>query len=344
MMDVVLSFVKDRLRSLRRRKRLAWAKIGNGSLYKLLSDADFKLVDIGARGGAMPQLVVLAPFSHYFACEPNSDEAERLTSVMRELAPWREITVIPEAIASQEGQATLYVATQPGLSSLLRPNFKIIRRYYNNGGYDICREISVSTVTLDHAAEKYGFTDACFVKLDTQGTELDIVLSGAKLLRRATLGVYVEVEFHPFYCGQPLFSDIDACLRDYGFSLFDLQRTLLRRARHRDDIYSRRQVVWADALYLREPDEALTGSNDEIRLKASRLLGLALAFEQFDLALELATSSRAAALLSCVYGEGLLQDLESLMRARTRWAWKRARSRRLRPDPLKSTYKDRGKF
>lgn len=343
-MGYVLEFIRSKLRSRRRRGRLAWAKIGNRVLYKLFSDANFKLVDIGARGGAMPQLVVLAPFSHYFACEPDPDEASRLTSLMRESAPWREITVIRQAIASQKGQATLYITNQPGLSSLLQPNFKVIRRYFSDDGYNIRQKIAVSAITLDHAAEIYGFSDACFIKLDTQGTELDILLSGKKLLREALLGVYVEVEFHPFYCGQPLFSEVDACLRDHGFSLFDLHRTLVRRASYRDDLYSRRQVVWGDALYLREPDEVLTGDDDEGRLKASRLLGLALAFEHFDLALELTTSGRAATLFHGIYGAELRQELEDLIRARTRWVRRRARSRRLRPKPTKFIYKDRGKI
>jgi hypothetical protein len=135
-------------------------------------------------------------------------------------------------------------------------------------------------VTLDVAATAGGFTDACFLKLDTQGTELEILRSGAALLP-SVLGVKVEASFRPYYRGQALFSDVDTYLRGHGFELFALERAHFRRTGYRPRLYSRRGLAWAHCLYLREPAglprEALT-----------RLLGLALAWQQVDLAVEIA--------------------------------------------------------
>jgi FkbM family methyltransferase len=315
-----------------------------GALYNLLSQAGFKVADIGARGGPMLQLLMLSPFAHYFACEPDPVEAERLRTSMNESSLWKNVTVFPEALSTRAGKETLYICNQPGLSSLLRPNPDVVRKYYDDGRFDISRELSVPTITLDQAAARYGFEDACFVKLDTQGTELDILLSGTGLITRAVLGVYVEVEFHPFYDGQPLFSQVDTYLRDAGFSLFDLQRTLIRRTRGRNDLYSRRQVVWADALYFKEPSTLVRFRDDSLLLHSARLLGLALAFEQFDFAFEIAAAALRTPNSSNEWSETITNEIESLALARMRATRKMSKSRRQRPQPEKFFYTDRGRI
>jgi len=312
----------------------------SGSLHSLLSRANFKLVDIGARGGAMPQLSVLAPFSHYFACEPDGHEAQRLNSLIRDGAAWKDVTVFSEAIASTGNEATLHICKQPGLSSLLRPNLDVTKKFYDDDRYDICNDLVVPTISLDCAAKRYGFEDACFLKLDTQGTELDILRSGAKLLSNAVIGVHVEVEFHTFYHDQPLFADVDTYLRSQGFSLFDLQRTLIRRASYRSDLYSRRQVGWAEALYFHEPSD-LNISDDFTAVKCAQLLGLVIAFEQFDLAFELITSGVAGDILQKLWGANLSRDIANWVKVRTRASSKTARHKRQRPRPLKFMYTDR---
>jgi len=289
----------------------------------------------------MSQFLILAPFSHYYACEPDGDEAKRLPAKLKADGPWRAITVFPEALSSNEGQATLYITKQPGLSSLLQPNYAVVNTYYHGDEFRIDSTASVSTISLERAAERHGFSDACFLKLDTQGTELDILQSGRKLLEESILAIYVELEFHPFYQEQPLFSDVDSYLRGLNFSLFDLHRALHRRASYRNDFYSRRQVVWAHALYMKHPDVILEADEGTAALRAARLLGLALAFEHYDLALELSTCGRSAALLSQTYGDQVRQDVEEFVRRRTKVILKMIKSRRSRPKPMAFAFKDR---
>lgn len=278
----------------------------NKVLQDLLERSDLKLVDIGARGGAQDQLKVLAPFSHYYACEPDSREAVVLPEKLREDAPWREITVIPYAISLNEGEATLNLTKQPGLSSLLKPNYPVVHRFHTAGFFDIESTAPVKTISLDHSAAQYGFNDACFIKLDTQGTELDILRSGSRLLEASVLGVYVEVSFHDFYQGQPLFSDVDSYLREKEFSLFGLELKLKRRAECNPRIFSRGQPVWGNALYLKEPEVIFREKNDAEALReVSRLLGISLAYGYYDFALELTKNGRPALLFRDVYGDSV---------------------------------------
>ncbi len=288
------------------------------SLSNLLGDAGFKLIDIGARGGSMEELVLLAPFSHYYACEPDPEEAQKLSIKLKKENSWQNLTVIPEAISSSEGKSILYVTKQPGNSSLLKPNHDVFNRYFIDPEFHVESTVNIPTISLNHASERYDFQDACFLKIDTQGTELDILKSGRQFVKENILAVYVEVEFQPFYIEQPLFSDVDLYLKSLGFSLFDLNRVLMRRASHQSNLYSRRQVLWGHALYFKEPESILNGNDDnKTLLNAMRLLGLALAFEYFDIALELVTSARSSILISNAYGSQVEKDVEEFIQCRT---------------------------
>jgi FkbM family methyltransferase len=343
MSDGFLSTLGLFCRNNERRPNVA-ASLRDGVLREVFTSAAFRLVDIGARGGPMPQLVPLAPFSHYYACEPDTKEIQTLASRLKETASWQGITLMPEAISSLEGPATLYLTKQPGLSSLLKPNDAIVNRYYRTDEFRILSTISIPTIRLDDAAERYGFRDASFLKLDTQGSELDILKSGRELLQQGGLvGLYVEVEFHPFYTGQPLFSEVDGYLQSFGFSLFNLQRSFIRRASYRENLYSQRQIVWGHALYLREPEILLKLCDETLLVSISRLLGLALAFEYYDLALELVTSGRSAALFGEAYGSRVHTAVEEFVVEATKKALKKTKSRR-RTGLTAFGYKDRDRI
>jgi hypothetical protein len=183
------------------------------------------------------------------------------------------------------------------MSSLLEPDRQVTGRYFLDSKYDVVSTATVPTLPLDEAASRYGFPDATFVKLDTQGTELEILQSGARLLEGPLLGIHTEASFHAFYKGQALFADVDRYLRECGFSLFSLNRTLLRRAGYQKELYSQRVVAWAHCLYFREPQALLAAAGDRLRAQMTRLLGLAMAFRFYDVAFEIVEIIANAAML-----------------------------------------------
>jgi FkbM family methyltransferase len=257
----------------------------------LLRDAGLTFVDIGGRGSALDPLLTLAPFARYVVSEPDAAEARRLESSLPREAEWQGVTVFDRAIASREGEVTLRLTAEPGMSSLLDPDPAVTETFPLASKFEVSSRVTVPAVPLDMAASRYAFEDAAFLKLDTQGTELDILQSGPQLVA-GLLGVFTEVSFRPFYRNQALFADVDAYLRGAGFSLCSMNRTLLRRARFRPALYSRRMVTWAHCLYLREPASLLGHPGAARRL--ARLLGLSLAFQHFDLAFETAAAGARA--------------------------------------------------
>jgi FkbM family methyltransferase len=285
------------------------------TLTPALARAGLTLVDIGGRGDAVPELVTLAPFAHHVVCEPDAREADRLEEQLRGSA-WRRATVIREALASSEGHATLFLTREPGLSSLRRPRAGVVAQLPFADRFDLADTLEVATLPLDTAAEKYGFTDACFVKLDTQGTELEILRSGTRLLP-SVLGVMVEVSFREWYEGQALAHHVAEFLHEHGFELFSLSRTNLRRRGFRPEVFSRRTTTWAHAVYFREPATLLTGAIDVQRMQLIRLVGLALAFQFIDAAFDAAAV--AGEIGAVDDGAGLRADVERCADAITRY-------------------------
>ena len=290
------------------------------ALTRAFEEVSFSIVDIGSgirRSDAINNLGILAPFSHYVACDPDNESAE--SDLEPQVGPrWRKQTFFHEAVSNSEKHQQLYITRADGMSSLLRPNPTVVNKFYFADAFDVESTVTVPVIGLDSAASTYGFKDVCFLKLDTQGTELDILRSGSEILDNAVLGVFVEVEFHQFYENQPLFSDVDQFLRSRGFELFDLHRSLHRRASYQSDYYSRKQVTWAHALYLKDLEPLSTTEKiDSTLVKTTRMLGLALAFEHFDLARELAATGPFASIFQDRFGVELSEDVNQYVVYRT---------------------------
>jgi FkbM family methyltransferase len=291
-------------------------------LDAFLERAGLKLIDVGARGEPRGAFAFLARHAELIAWEPDPDEAKRLEADLGERHVWRRVTVIPKAAGAHAGTATLYVTAKPGMSSLLAPNEDVVRRYPARRGFRVEGRVEVPVMSLDAAAADYGFTDACLAKLDTQGTELDILRSGERLVRDSLLGIYVEALFRPFYVGQSLFSDIDGYLRERGFVLMSLKRTQQRPFGYRKEFYSRREVLWAHCLYLRDPSWVASGTD---LLRVHRYLAIALAYEHLDLVFEVLRDKAVAHALDREYGADLVPAFEEHARRLTARTERRAR-------------------
>jgi hypothetical protein len=150
--------------------------------------------------------------------------------------------------------------------------------------------------------------------------------------------VYCECSFRPFYKGQALFADVDQYLQENGFALFTLERTNVRRAGYRPDVYSKRVTVWAHCLYLREPD---TLRDAPMPGTVTRLLALALAFQHYDLAHEVVAMARDVSLAAESELNGLADDVDRIVRAGTALMMRRAGKRGLADVVMGPAFRDR---
>lgn len=224
------------------------------------------VADVGSRWGASDAWFRLAPLARLIGFEPDPEECRRLNALSAEHG--RQEISYPVALGSEDGQATLHITREPACSSLYRPSEAVLRQFPSlRQIMTVDRTSSVPIRRLDGWASAECVDRIDFIKLDTQGSELDI-LRGAGALLQTCLGIEVEVEFSALYEGQPLFADVDAYLRSCGFTLWrlenqahyaehpssDLKRSAVVHYEHVPVTHSAGdgRLMWANAVYFRD--------------------------------------------------------------------------------------------
>jgi FkbM family methyltransferase len=194
------------------------------------------IVDVGARVGPRPEW--MRNDCEIIGFEPDEAECRRLR------AAYPSHTFVALALDSEPRTRTFYVTAHEQCSSFYRPKQDLVSRGIVQHRLD--RETVVDTTTLDVWWAEHGHGRPIdLLKLDTQGSELDI-LKGAMATLTDVVLVMSEVCFNPFYEEQPLFGDVDRWLRGRGFELLALQ----------DLNYCWNQLYWCDAYWTRVPMSA----------------------------------------------------------------------------------------
>ncbi len=205
----------------------------------------FVLVDVGAQGGIARKWGSIESYLKVVAFEPDSRSIVPATKT-------NEFISISAILSKERRDLRFYVTKGLGKSSLYRPNDAFLSQFVDSDRFSVIKEIifpAEKVLTLDHAFELNHVQGADFIKLDTQGSELDILEGGKKILS-STFGAQIEVEFAPLYENQPLFHDVDSFMNNHGFQLMDLRRFYWKRKAHYEFI-GKGQLVCADALYFR---------------------------------------------------------------------------------------------
>lgn len=213
------------------------------------------LVDAGARGELPPPWPGVAEFLRVIGFEPDEEECRRLNATAG-----KDRIYYPVALAGSRGTAPLYLTRNRDCASLLEPNFPLMNRFRDARDFEVEGTPDIPSDTLDNVAAENRLAHIDFIKVDTQGTELDILRGAADTLaKRGVFGIEVEAEFSPLYQDQPLFADVDSFLRGEGFTLFDISNPgrKLRRVVPTGRQW-RGQTLWTNALYLRD---LLTANN-----------------------------------------------------------------------------------
>lgn len=251
------------------------------SLFAILDiQATVKVVDVGANpiDGDPPYAGLLrAGHAEVVGFEPNR---AALATLERRKGP-RE-TYLPHAVGDGRSH-TLRHCQAPGMTSLLEPNPAVLALFHGFAEWGrVVRTEPVDTVRLDDIPQTAGMD---LLKLDVQGAELMVLEHAAERLAGAVV-VQAEVEFLPMYRDQPLFAEIDQCLRRHGFALhrFDplVSRVVKPLVLDNNKLAGFSQLLWADAIYVRD----LTRLD---RLSPAKLLGAAVilhdCYRAYDVAL-----------------------------------------------------------
>jgi FkbM family methyltransferase len=275
------------------------------SILSDLLDEPIVIADVGCRWGFADTWEQLGGRCRAIGFEPDEEECEALRERYHD-RPWVEI--VAQGLGREAGTETIHITREPACSSLYEPLDDVIDRHPRLEPQRLADNQQIEVVTLDEWCRRSGVERIDFIKLDTQGSELDVLRGAARTLD-SVIAVQTEVEFNRMYEGQPLFGDVDRFLRDRGFMLWHLDNMSHHRQRGARsglqscnqlfdfDVarFNRRagQLFWADALFVRadvarpqpatEWREALRHACVTAALGLDDLAGLALDLHHRDL-------------------------------------------------------------
>ncbi len=276
--------------------------VGLSAAFPALAADGLGVIDVGARGGIHhPMFVEMAPILNVVGFEPDPEECRRLQAAARQGSGFKSLAYLPCALGKADGQRALHLGRLRGTSSFYQPNRAFLDRFPDASRYDVVGTVSVPVRSLDSlAADPAGPLPRHidFIKLDTQGAELDILHGARRTLQTQIVGVEAEVGFARLYAQQPIFRDVDALLVGCGFTLFKLRRHEWVRRTYEDRPHlSAGQMVFAEALYLRDPSDPASSWRPSDAHAAEALILAALLYDLHDFSREVVTGFEASGLL-----------------------------------------------
>lgn len=259
-------------------------------------------VDVGCRGGAPDELYPLRRAVSLIGFEADAQECDRLNS---EAHPYVNRTIFPIFVSGGAQKVDFHLYKSRPHSSSRSPGQRFAALFADSS-FHIEKSLEMRSESLDCFFDSQpGLAPPDFLKIDTQGTEFEI-LEGARRTLQTCSMVEVEVEFLETYSGQKLFHEVAALLLDSGFDLFYLNRIFSQRRGYVGR--SKGQMTFGDALFVRRED-CLSNYSEKQLLRFAALL---VNYGYLDFANQLASDKRIS--------DANRQKLLDLIRAKNgRW-------------------------
>lgn len=164
------------------------------------------LLDAGAHKGDFSKYAAKMLHCRRVECfEPDADLLPELSSTLQGL----EFNIHQVALSNRHESAVLFLHPGRGMNSLLQADNQILTKKFPGHDHTQIARRTIQTATMDSLLPKDRFQtcDRFFLKIDTQGTEMD-VLQGAEETLKQTVGCLVEYMFCTPYIQSHSFSSL----------------------------------------------------------------------------------------------------------------------------------------
>ncbi len=162
----------------------------------------------------------------------------------------KNVFLYEKAVFNKEGYFNFYVCRGGEQSSLFKPNLPIVKEYLMKGTkklprrnkrhkFDIKKTEKIKCIRLDSILNILDI-NFDFIKIDTQGADLNVIKSLGKYLDSQIIAIHTELYFKEMYMGISLFKDAHYFLKKHGFEKMKKMAN--------NDFYS-------DFLYIRQNDK-----------------------------------------------------------------------------------------
>lgn len=267
--------------------------------------SDLNICDVGAAGGISKKWNKIKKL-FVIGFEPDDREFSNLINT--ENQKWFNI-----GLHNNKGKYPLYITGYQTNTSLYKPNGKITNSLsYETNDWIIEKEVEIDCDTLDNVLESNNLK-LDYIKLDTQGSELDILTGANQTLDNDIFAIETEVEFIDIYKNQPLFTDVDIFLRKKGFLLMDIGNMLHVKGKRTVGIGGQKSfLISADALYFKSIDQVLTILKKYGEDKLYKIIAICLVYGYNDYALEICYSIENENIIPEKNLNDLINDLQKL--------------------------------
>lgn len=174
-------------------------------------------LDIGAnRGGFRDHLRDTVGFTgriHGFEPDPDLAALCAARAKAERDAAW---TVSPFALGAEPGRLTLNRMRQSVYNSFLLP-----QDTPEHPGNAVMERVEVEVRTLDGMLPELGDLSRSFVKIDTQGFDLEVLKGGRRAFAQVPL-VQTEISFRGIYQGMPGYAASLSAFAEAGFEVADM--------------------------------------------------------------------------------------------------------------------------
>ena len=204
---------------------------------------EMNFLDIGAAEGLDARWDLLKEKINFFFVEPHPESSKDLLIEKK--------NIITKVFDEKPGLTkNFFLTNKPTCSSFLKPNINYLDKFGDVNRYHTKEILKFETTTVD---KEFANLSLDFVKIDTQGSELNILKGSNKSLEEI-LGLEIECEFFKIYENQPLYEDIKNYLENYNLILFDFIDIIRWE---RDKFTHLGQPQFANILFLRSPENII---------------------------------------------------------------------------------------
>lgn len=190
------------------------------------------IFDVGAHIGDTTELYRKYFFGSRIYCfEPFSESFDTLK---KRFVNDSTINIVEKALGSKDETKTLYISNLSNMNSLQKPKELA-------WGFSNKKSVDVEITTLDQFCYKNDIKHIDILKLDVQGSELDILFGSKTILEKGNISlIYVEWQVTPLYENHHKYYKIAEFLAGFEYEFFNIYN--INEARSG-------QIRWGDAIY-----------------------------------------------------------------------------------------------
>ena len=188
---------------------------------KLVGNEDgIVIFDVGAhQGHTSLNYNTLFNTCTIYSFEPFIDSYTILTETVK---GYQNIKPFNTALGNIVGEVDFHVNQYSATNSIL-PTHQEGSNIWGANLLDTLKVIKVNSTTIDDFIERHAINQIDILKLDTQGTEYNIIEGAAKAIEQGKIKlIYLEIITLPTYQNQKHFDEVLRFLRLNGFNLYNM--------------------------------------------------------------------------------------------------------------------------